>query len=43
MLNAFYAWRMGKLQYSEVYVDILEGKSNPVRRSPATLPPAHTA
>ena len=43
MLNVFYAWRMGKLQYSEVYVDILEGISNPVRRSPATLPPAHTA
>jgi len=32
MLNAFYAWRLGKLQYGEVYLDILEGKANPVAR-----------
>ena len=34
MLNTFYAWRMGKLQYGEVYLDILEGKANPVVRQP---------
>jgi len=32
MLNAFYAWRQGKLQYGEVYLDILAGKANPVAR-----------
>src|SRR3972149_885628 len=32
MLNAFYGIREGKLTYGEVYLDILEGKSNPVRR-----------
>jgi molybdopterin/thiamine biosynthesis adenylyltransferase len=34
MLNAFYAWRLGKLDYGEVYLDILAGKSTPVRRDP---------
>jgi molybdopterin/thiamine biosynthesis adenylyltransferase len=34
MLNAFYAWRQGKLQYGEVYLDILEGKANPIARQP---------
>jgi hypothetical protein len=34
MLNAFYAWRQGKLQYGEVYLDILEGKANPIVRQP---------
>ncbi len=34
MLNGFYAWRMGKLQYGEVYLDILEGKAHPVLRQP---------
>ena len=32
MLNAFYAWRQGKLRYGEVYLDILAGKANPVAR-----------
>lgn len=32
MLNAFYAWREGKLTYGEVYIDVIEGKSNPVER-----------
>ncbi|MGH7478977.1 MAG: hypothetical protein ACREJ8_05225, partial [Candidatus Methylomirabilales bacterium] len=32
MLNAFYGIREGRLTYGEVYLDILEGKSNPVRR-----------
>jgi predicted ThiF/HesA family dinucleotide-utilizing enzyme len=32
MLNAFYGIREGKLTYGEVYLDILEGKSNPVKR-----------
>ena len=32
MLNAFYGIREGKLTYGEVYLDVLEGKSNPVRR-----------
>jgi len=41
MLNAFYAWRQGKLQYGEVYLDILEGKSNPVVRE--ALPEPHRA
>ena len=35
MLNAFFAWRLGKLQYGEVYLDILEGKTSPVIRRPA--------
>jgi molybdopterin/thiamine biosynthesis adenylyltransferase len=34
MLNAFYAWRMGTLQYGEVFLDILEGKASPVLRQP---------
>lgn len=38
MLNAFYAWRLGKLQYGEVYLDILEGKAHPIARQPATEP-----
>lgn len=32
MLNAFYAWRIGKLDYDEVYLDILEGRAQPVTR-----------
>lgn len=32
MLNAFYGCREEKLQYGEVYLDIVEGKSNPVKR-----------
>ena len=38
MLNAFYAWRQGKLQYGEVYLDILEGKAHPARRQAAPEP-----
>jgi molybdopterin/thiamine biosynthesis adenylyltransferase len=32
MLNAFYSLCEGKLPYGEVYLDIVEGKSNPVKR-----------
>jgi len=32
MLTAFYAWRIGRLDYDEVYLDILEGRAQPVRR-----------
>lgn len=32
MLNAFFAHLEGKLNYSEVYIDIIEGKNNPVKR-----------
>lgn len=32
MLNAFYSISEGNLQYGEVYLDIIEGKSNPVKR-----------
>lgn len=32
MLNAFYGVREGKLKYGEVYLDIVEGRNNPVRR-----------
>lgn len=32
MLNAFYSISLGNLQYGEVYLDIIEGKSNPVKR-----------
>lgn len=42
MLNAFYAWRQGELQYGEVYLDILEGKANPTARRPAQNPPDPT-
>lgn len=35
MLNAFYAREQGKLQYGEVYLDILEGKVGPMLRKPA--------
>jgi len=38
MLNAFYAWRQGKLQYGELYLDILEGKSNPIPRPAPSNP-----
>ncbi|MBI4573667.1 MAG: ThiF family adenylyltransferase [candidate division NC10 bacterium] len=39
MLIAFYACRLGKLQYGEVYLDILEGKTNPIARPPTPEPP----
>lgn len=32
MLNAFYAWSRDRLQYSEVYLDILENLTRPVTR-----------
>jgi molybdopterin/thiamine biosynthesis adenylyltransferase len=32
MLNAFYACEVGKLRYGEVYLDVLEGRANPVAR-----------
>lgn len=32
MLNAFFSISEGTLQYGEVYLDIIEGKSNPVKR-----------
>jgi len=32
MLNAFYALRQGRLNYSEVYLDILENLTRPVQR-----------
>lgn len=35
MLNAFYAWRSGRLGYGEVYLDILEGRAQPAIRSPS--------
>ena len=39
MLNAFYACEVGRLQYGEVYLDVLEGKANPIARVPkADLP-----
>jgi molybdopterin/thiamine biosynthesis adenylyltransferase len=34
MLNAFYAWRSGRLRYGEVYLDIVEGRAHPVARAP---------
>lgn len=34
MLNAFYSFRVGKLGYDEVYLDIVEGRMNPVTRGP---------
>jgi len=34
MLNAFYAWRSGRLLYGEVYLDIVEGRAQPVARNP---------
>jgi hypothetical protein len=33
MLGAFYAWCQGKLDYEEVYLDIVLGKMTPVRRA----------
>ncbi len=32
MLNAFYTWALGKLNYEEVYLDILQAKMVPVAR-----------
>lgn len=32
MLNVFYSFREGRLKFGEVYLDIIEGKSNPVKR-----------
>lgn len=43
MLNAFYAWRLDKLQYGEVYLDILEGKTSPIERHPTREPADPTA
>jgi len=40
MLNAFYAWQQGALAYGEVYVDIVEARSNPVPRGPSRGPGA---
>lgn len=34
MLNAFYAWRAGRLSYGEAYLDIVEGRVQPVARAP---------
>ena len=34
MLNAFYAWRSGRLRYGEVYLDIVEGRAQRVVRAP---------
>ena len=34
MLNAFYGWRSGRLLYGEVYLDIVEGRAQPVARAP---------
>lgn len=34
MLNAFYTWRSGRLRYGEVYLDIVEGRMQPVARAP---------
>ena len=34
MLNAFYAWRAGRLSYGEAYLDIVEGRVQPVSRAP---------
>jgi hypothetical protein len=39
MLNAFYAWQLGKLEYGEVYLDILQGKASPSPRRPIPEPP----
>ncbi len=34
MLNAFYAWRSGQLSYGEAYLDIVQGRAQPVVRAP---------
>ena len=34
MLGAFYAWRSKQLRYGEVYLDIVEGRAQPVARAP---------
>jgi len=33
MLGAFYAWRAGRLDFEEVYFDILTGRMVPARRA----------
>ena len=38
MLNAFYAWRMGRREYEEVYFDIIAARTTPVRRKSPDLP-----
>ena len=38
MLNAFYAWQQGMLGYGEVYLDIVQGRANPVPRTPPPGP-----
>lgn len=35
MLGAFYAWRQGRLDFEEVYLDILTGRMVPARRAVA--------
>lgn len=38
MLGVFYAWLVGRLDHHEVYLDIVRGRSNPVRRTGSTSP-----
>ena len=38
MLNAYYAWQQEALAYGEVYLDILQARTNPVPRVPAPGP-----
>jgi hypothetical protein len=38
MLSAFHAWLTGALDHEEVYIDIAQGRANPVRRHPAAPP-----
>ena len=35
MLNVFYAWQKGRLNFGEIYLDILTGQANAVPRAPA--------
>lgn len=37
MLDAFYAWRQGKLRHGALYLDILEGEAYPAARPSKSL------
>ena len=32
MLGAFYSWSTGALEYEEVFLDIVQGRMNPLKR-----------
>jgi hypothetical protein len=40
MLGAFYAWLLGHVDYDELFLDIVQGRMNPVRRTKRSVTPS---